>query len=189
MKNIILYLFIFSTFLLSSCSDSCDDANCLHNGFCESNECVCTEQYTGKNCELEVEPLSVKLQSFIINIYEIKPNGDPWDDEPGIEAMPDVYIKILDSSNNVFQTTEMFPTPNVAQSILSFEVEITDVSESFTLLVFDEDGDIDDLVYEFPFQPYIEGDGFPSSITKIYNAINIPPMENGELTINKSYCF
>jgi len=189
MKNIILYLFIFSTFFLSNCGDSCDDANCLHNGFCESGECVCSEQYTGENCELEVVPSAVKLKSFIIHTHEVKPNGEAWDDEPGEEAMPDIYIKILDADNNVFRTTELFPTPNISKSTLSFEVEITDITNTFTLLVYDEDGDIDDLVYELPFQPYIEGEGFPESTTKIYHAINIPPTENGELTINKVYCF
>lgn len=189
MKNIILFLFLFFTFLLSNCGDSCDDADCLHDGFCESGDCVCIERYTGENCELEILPTAVKLQSFIIHTHEIKPNGAPWDDEPGDDAMPDVYIKILDSNNNVFRTTEMFPTPNVSKSFLSFEVEITEVFKTFTLLVFDEDGDVDDLVYELPFQPYVEGEGFPDSSTKIYPAINIPPTENGELTINKTYCF
>ena len=83
----------------------------------------------------------------------------------------------------------MFPAPNISKSLLSYQVEITDVTKTYTLLVYDEDGDIDDLVYELPFQPYVEGEGFPTSFTKIYHAINIPPTENGELTINKFYCF
>lgn len=189
MKNNILFLFILSIIFFSNCKDSCDDSACQHNGFCESGVCACTERYTGNNCELEVLPTAVKLQSFVIHTHEIKPNGDPWDNEPGDEAMPDIYIKILDADNNVFRSTENFVAPNISKSTLSFEVEITDITKIYTLLVFDEDGATDDLVYELPFQPYVKDAGFPANLTKTYSANNIAPTENGELTINMSYCF
>ena len=91
MKNIFLLLLFISNIFLYSCGDSCEDTDCLHNGFCESGNCICTERYTGEKCELEVFPLAVKLQSFLIHTHEIKPTGEPWDDEPGDEAMPDIY--------------------------------------------------------------------------------------------------
>ena len=189
MKNIPVFLFLIFSFLISNCGDSCEDNLCKNDGICESGDCACPERYTGKNCELEVVPSIVKIQSFTIHTHEIKPNGDPWDDEPGNDAMPDIYIKILDEENNVFRTTELFPTPNISKSTLFFEVEITDVTKSFTLLVLDEDGDVDDIVYELPFTPYSVGESFPTNISKIYSADNIAPTESGALTINMDYCF
>ena len=189
MKNLPILLIIFSSFLISNCGEPCDDVVCKHNGVCESGDCICEDRYTGKTCELEIVPSSVKIQSFTIHTHEIKPNGDPWDNELGNEAMPDIYITILDSENNLFRTTENFVAPNISKSTISFEIEITDVTKTYTLFVYDEDGAIDDLVYEFPFVPYTSGLNFPSNISKIYSADNIVPTENGELTINMVYCF
>lgn len=190
MKNLLLFLLLPFAFSATSCnSDSCENKVCQHNGVCESGDCLCSERYTGELCEKEVVPSAVKIKAFNVKTHEIKPNGDPWDDEPGDEALPDVYFKILDADNNLFISFEGFHLSNITNSTTQLELELPDVTSEYTLLVFDEDGVNDDLIYELSFTPYQSGQNFPPNITEIYYAANIPPQLDGELTINLAYCF
>ena len=190
MKNLFFVLTILFALSASSCNeDSCENKVCQHNGICTTGDCLCSERYTGELCEIEVVPSAVKLKTFVVRTHEIKPNGEPWDDEPGEEALPDVYFKILDANNDVLISLEDFHLSNISNSTTQLELELTDVTSQYTLLVFDEDGVNDDLIYELPFTPYQIGKDFPESITETYSATNIPPTENGELTINYAYCF
>jgi len=190
MKNLFIFLIILFALSFSNCTgDPCENKVCEHNGICDSGDCLCSERYTGDLCQNEVVPTAVKLNTFVVRTHDVKPNGDPWDDEPGNAAYPDVYFKILDADNNVFISLEDFHLTNIPNSTTQVELELTDVTSEFTLLVFDEDGVNDELIYELTFTPYQNGQNFPPNITEIYPPTNIPPQLDGELTINFGYCF
>lgn len=53
MKRINLLLFaMFSIAILTSCTDPCDDVNCLNEGICDDGTCECIAGFEGKNCEI-----------------------------------------------------------------------------------------------------------------------------------------
>lgn len=42
-----------AAFILTGCSDECDDVNCLNGGTCDDGICACPDGYTGDECETE----------------------------------------------------------------------------------------------------------------------------------------
>ena len=170
MKNI--YLMLIMTVLLSmySCFKKCDPA-CV-NGPCEKGECNCVPGYSGDDCSVEEIPVRISFSEIEIVDYPQKNDTLDWDEgeaDPGNH--PDVYFEIQYAADSGLGTNLMTNFSsiwnNTTASNLLYAIEGSSTGVDNRRLVFrlyDHDVTTREVIEELYFDPYTNGDQFPSKL-------------------------
>lgn len=95
-------LFLFLTLLLGSCSDDCDDVNCLNGGRCEEGDCLCLDGYVGDECQTE-------MRTQFLGAYNVNENCDAGNDS--------YQMTITTSNTGVRNIIMVFPGLNVSATV------------------------------------------------------------------------
>lgn len=141
-------LILLLTSLVISCSDPCNDINCLNGGICLEGTCDCPEGYIGATCATEYR--TALLGSWTKTT--ISCDEDPYEDDSTIiEIDPDNilgliitidegrFYTIIDTSGNL-----TIPSGNVVD--VTDSEAIANISGSGTLT--EAGGTIDVVVFE-----------------------------------------
>ncbi|MBC8046129.1 MAG: hypothetical protein H7Y00_04990 [Fimbriimonadaceae bacterium] len=129
------------------------------------NKDDCPQGYTGSDCDIQIAPASITLNSVDVTDFpDAKSDGSGWDDSNG----PDIYFKLYrndseiftsDTKSDVLVTTDLIFTDGMP-------FNIANVDDDYTISFFDEDGllDANDEMGSFVFDMYSSLNSFPDVI-------------------------
>ncbi len=166
MKQLLFGFMAVSALFFSSCKDKCKDVDCKNNGVCNEGVCECPAGFSGDDCSGLVTPTKVTITQIDIIDFPGTDGGSNWD--VVIDTDPDIYLELIDDgTSNVAWTSSTFD--NVADgtqfSINGLSIEITNVSDSYSIKMWDDDATSgDDLMTTAGFTPF-NGISFPASFT------------------------
>ena len=183
MKNCIKGLsMLFIIALFFGCSndnseDPCTPIICLNGGTSNANcGCDCTQGFTGANCETQITPTKIKITKIRVKKFpNLKPNGSNWDAFvfPGYER-PDIFPALFpfQGTSVLYAGTPINDSFSYGNDTFDFTpttpIEITQISQQFTLLLCDDDSTLNPNEFEFMggfnFYIYNSSGGFPTTM-------------------------
>lgn len=128
---------------------------------CQKEKKICPENYTGSNCDQEVEPVRCRVTRIQFTSYPGTNNGQPWEQQ---SQWADPYIQIW--TNNALAYSSAYLNEMPPTSISQWDTDIILLpGDSHVILFFDEDGNVDTQIDGTVLLPYKDGEGFPERRT------------------------
>ncbi|MEI2693696.1 MAG: hypothetical protein V9E90_01370 [Saprospiraceae bacterium] len=125
----------------------------------------CSPGFTGSDCDQELTPQYIKLNSVSLLSFPPTDNGAGWDLLDG----PDVYFVLLYNSTVIYSTKDTRYTNAISGPLLwdiQTNVNFDHPADAYVLAAYDyDDTSADDFMGAINFVPYIANKGFPTSIT------------------------
>lgn|SRR3990167_5548261 len=136
---------------------------------------TCPTGYTGTNCATQITPSSIRINKITITKFPQYDGSSNWDNSLDVgDYRPELYIKLLFGTINLFNSTIYFTDANYNQTYefdssnngTLFPISIIATSSLFTVQAFDYDSVTgDDLMGTLYFSSYNNSNGFPSILT------------------------
>lgn len=172
-----LCLIIFSC---SSNSDDCEPITCLNGGVFTDCECDCPVGYTGTDCSEQITPTNVTITKAIVKVFPNTDDGSNWDLAiPNAESIfPDMYITFENAVSTNLYTSDIFYEDAFSNGSTLFEfvpnLVLTNFSLHYFVSIWDYDSvDEDDFMTTYKFEAYLDGNGFPDTLTVVSQEHNI----------------
>ena len=132
-----------------------------------NNTPSCPPGYTGSNCNTEVAPYKMFLNSVtVLSFPEKNELGEQWDF--GLIGYPDMYVDITPYRNGpAYRTTvvENASPSNVYEFPVNPPLQMLNPTSLYKIGLYDyDDTSFDDLIGEVEFVPYLPNTGFPKHI-------------------------
>lgn len=166
MKNLIFGLLTVGSLSIISCKDKCKDTNCLNGGVCDDGTCICETGFSGDDCGTANTPSKITITQIDIVDFPGLDNGSTWD--VAIDTDPDIVIELVNngSGSTVYTSASFDNMADGSQfSINGLNIEITNVTDTYTIKMWDDDlTSGDDSMGDVTFTPF-NGNNFPTSIT------------------------
>lgn len=146
MKNLI-FLTLLSMFLVTCKKDDTKEN--------------CPARYTGSNCDEQITPVGIMLNSVEVLNYRTTDNGAGWD----LTSGPDCYISIIHDGVSIFSSKANFKQNAVGAFTIPVNILLSDVNDIYRIQLFDyDDLDADDFMGEVNWLFYSSLDGFPGVV-------------------------
>ncbi len=153
----------------SDSSDDCQSITCLNGGISNSDcGCDCPQGYTGSNCNIQIQPTTIKITKILIKSFPYTNNGIGWDSVIGNNANEaDLLIRLFNSNGQPFNVgNSYFENASNAFSYLftmPSPIIINNANELLSLEIYDYDyPDSDDFIKKTFFYVYNVNGGFPT---------------------------
>lgn len=136
----------------------------MNGGVCRDGTCDCPEQFTGPNCQDQVEPHKIKLRSVTVTRFPALNDDVQWDVSDG----PDMYFRLYDEQGPLTQPLALIENaaPNQSHIFMINTIDLFNVTDLFTLKLLDYEGagvaSQEMGVIHFPI--YENHNGFPTTI-------------------------
>ena len=157
-----VFTLILSISLLFSCSDPCDDINCLNGGTCVEGQCNCAQGYSGADCSTKDDPAQIEITKVTLTSYSLfDSQGVLWDNGPDPDTgYCDIKIRYTGSSGDMDFTTvtsmafEEHADPNLEHDFFPInDLIITDMNDYQFIHIIDGDTfSVQDNMKSFSFQ-------------------------------------
>jgi len=147
MKNLI-YLTLLS-FLFVTCAK-------------DGTKPSCPAHYTGANCDEQITPTNIIINSVTVTKFPPTDNGAGWD----LTSGPDCYISILRDGVSIFNNRATFQENATGSFMIPVNLTLPSGSDFFyTVFLFDfDDFDQDDFMGGIQGALYFSTNGFPGSV-------------------------
>jgi hypothetical protein len=190
-----LLLFIVPFLLFTSCkkveeedNDPCASIACVNgklvtSDITETCNCDCFYGFGGDDCELDIAPTKVYLNSIELLSWPSNSSlGDNWDSGFGSGTNPDLFIKVTGAELSYVHPTYYDNQPNgtTVNFILDDPIEIDSTITNHYVRLFDFDEP--DPVLGIPNEPDIMGSVPFSPFQETYSNPHTMIVENGELS-------
>ena len=161
----IFALFTTLFFVLNSCKkDPCKDTVCYNGGYCDDGTCICPQGYTGSDCNTQLTPTRIKINSIKITKFPQYDGSSNWDFSDG----PDIYITMSLDGTVIHEQPSMFEDASVTTSYLyepTSPIVLTNIGAQYSIRLYDyDDGLGDDYMGGILFYPYSSTSGFPTTL-------------------------
>jgi hypothetical protein len=144
LKFAVLFLFFVSCKKeVIPCNDVCQNQGTFNVPTCS---CDCPLGYKGTNCQIKATPLSIVIDTIIVNTFKMTDaNGLAWDPlNVGIDRNPDIYPVILSEDLATTYYLKKIEAPNSINSspikfILATPIVINGPYPKLTIRLYDKD--------------------------------------------------
>jgi hypothetical protein len=129
---------------------------------CKKEE-VCTEGYSGTDCETQITPNVIKIKSVKIVTFPQYDDGADWD--LLTNTQPDVYFRLMKGSNILFEQADYYENAIVTNNhTYESNITINDITTEYALLLYDYDNGSDDFMGGVNFYLYDSKNDFPETL-------------------------
>lgn len=162
----LMFASILTLLITAACSpsDSCENTICLNDGICNDGICDCPERFTGPNCQEQVAPDKIILQSVSVTRFPASQNDAAWDGSDD----PDIFFRLYDEEGPLAQPISVIENadPQNEHMFLIQSMYLFNVDQIFSLRLLDYEGagmESQDMGI-IHFQLYQNDNGFPETI-------------------------